>query len=82
MSKKNQSRTKRKDRSLRWKIVIMSIMIVLVAIVVAGGFILYGMMEYELDAARDNCRRMARAVSCRSRLTPMTVLRRAMKPSR
>ena len=63
MSKKNQSRTKRKDRSLRWKIVIMSIMIVLVAIVVAGGFILYGMMEYELDAARDNCRRMARAVS-------------------
>lgn len=63
MSNTNKNSAVRKDRSLRWKLVIMSILIVTVAIVAAGGFILYGIMQFEIDAARDNCRRMARAVS-------------------
>ena len=63
MSNTNKNSAARKDRSLRWKLVIMSVLIVTAAIVAAGSFILYGMMQFEIDAVRDNCRRMARAVS-------------------
>ena len=62
MSKKDLSATGQKGRSLRWKIVIMSVLIVFAAIAVSGGFILHGLKEHELETARDDCRRMAQAV--------------------
>ena len=62
MSNKDLSATGQKGRSLRWKIVIMSVLIVFAAIAVSGGFILHGLMEHELGTVRDDSRRMAQAV--------------------
>lgn len=56
------SNTEHRDCSLRWKIIIMSLVIVFTAIAAAGCFILHGTAEHQLSTARSNCQRVAEAV--------------------
>ena len=64
MSNTDQSNTTdQKGRSLRWKLVIMAVLIVFLAIAAAGSFIMYGIVEHDLATTRENCRRMAEAVA-------------------
>ena len=63
MGNKDLSAAEQKGRSLRWSIVVMSVLIVFAAIAVSGSFILYGLTKHELSPSRENCRRMAQAVT-------------------
>ena len=63
MSNKDVGTAEQKGRSLRWKIAIMAILVVFAAIAVSGSFIMHELTEHELETARENSFRMARAVT-------------------